>query len=157
VWNTFILIINTYDIETLNSNGKVIPYCIAFYLNNEIYTLYYNKKNIIVESLNIICENSDNSFIEIYVHNLNFDGLIIIEYISKSFIKFELLIDNTNLFYLDIYYMEKQIRFRCSYKLVPYSLSKIGEIEKMPKLFFPYKFVNIENIFYIGEIPSEEY
>jgi hypothetical protein len=53
--------------------------------------------------------------------------------------------------------MEKQIRFRCSYKLVPYSLSKIGEIEKMPKLFFPYKFVNIENIFYIGEIPSEEY
>lgn len=104
---------------------------------NKIVNLSFNKQTI-----------------DIYIHNLNFDGILIINILTANFIKFELISDKTNIYSLKIYYCNKKIVLKCSYKLLPVSLKELGQIEKFPKLFFPYKFVNKNNLKYIGEIPN---
>jgi hypothetical protein len=150
--------VNTYDIETFEENSEIIPYCVCFILNNKTYTVYYNEnENIIIRSLNIITDECSLGIIEIYVHNLNFDGLIIINEISKNNIVYNLMSNKTNIYYIEIFYLNKYIKFRCSFKILPLSLKKIGEIENFPKTVFPYKFVKKTNLFYNGPIPDKKY
>ena len=47
-------------------------------------------------------------------------------------------------------YANKVIRFRCSYKIIPLSLEKMGEIVMSKKTFFPYKFVTNKTLYYVG-------
>lgn len=151
------IMINVYDIETYEDESNVVPYCICFLLNSKTYSIYYEEgKNLILESLNIIVENK-NFIIEFYIHNLNFDGILIINEISKNNIKYSIMTNKTNIYYLEIYYLNKIIRFRCSYKLLPLPLNKIGELENFSKTFFPYKFVNKNTLFYVGPVPKKEY
>jgi hypothetical protein len=149
--------VNVYDIETFQNNGIVTPYCISFILNNKLFTLYYSEKNIILESLKIIVDSTNEDYIEIFVHNLNFDGIIIINEISKKKIKFIFKSKSLNLYYIDIFFMNKIIKFRCSYKLLNLSLSALGEIEKHPKMFFPHKFISLSTLLYIGIKPDQTY
>lgn len=150
--------VNTYDIETYEENTKVIPYCICFIINDKQYSLYDNDyDNLVIESLNIICNKNKENFIEIYIHNINFDALLIINEITQNNIIYNMKTVDTNIYYLDIFYVNKIIRFRCSYKLIPLSLSKIGIIENFKKLVFPYKFVSKLTLSYIGDIPSKKY
>jgi hypothetical protein len=93
----------------------------------------------------------------LYIHNLNFDGLLIINEISKLNIQYKIMSNKTNIYYLDIIYLNTTIRFRCSYKLVPLSLEKIGELENFPKKIFPHKFVSEGTLFYEGLPPHSRY
>ena len=125
-------------------------------IDNTQYTLYYSD-NIIVDSLNIIVNNIKQNTVEIFVHNLNFDGIVIIDYISKKFITFTLVAEKTNIYSIRIAYCNKTIIFKCSYKIIPHSLKMLGEIEKFPKTEFPYKFVNENTLYYNDKIPSKTY
>jgi hypothetical protein len=149
---------NVYDIETYENDSDVIPYCICFMIESKIYSLYYDEnENIVINSLNIIIDSTQKSYIEIYIHNLNFDGMLIINEVSKNKIRYFILAMKTDIYYIEIFYLNKIIKFRCSYKILPLSLRKIGEIENFEKKYFPYKFVNKHNLNYIGEIPHKKY
>lgn len=149
---------NVYDLETFENNSKIVPYCACLILYNKTYSIYYDSnKNLIIESLILITNLINTSKIEFYIHNLNFDGILIINEISKFNINYTLMSNKTNIYYLDVFYFNKLIRFRCSYKLMPLSLEKIGEIENFPKKFFPHKFVSYSTLFYIGPYPDKKY
>lgn len=157
-WNTHSLVINVFDLETYKEkDGKIIPFCACFILENREYSFYYGEKNVILASLNTIVTECNSSYIELFVHNLNFDGMLILETITKEKIKFDVLIQRTNIYYIQINYLNKTIKFRCSYKLIPLSLKKLGEIENFKKLWFPYKFISIQTIFYKDVIPNKEF
>jgi hypothetical protein len=150
--------INTYDIESYEKDSTVVPYCICFSLNNKIHFFYVEKnKNIVIESLNCIVNENNEKYIEIFIHNLNFDGMLIINEISKSKIQYNIMAVKTSIYFLEIFYMGKVVKFRCSYKILPLSLRSIGEIENYNKKFFPYKFVNENTVNYVGEIPNSTY
>lgn len=144
------------DIETYNKNSKVIEYCICLSIEDKIFE-FYNTHNIIINVLNHIVNTLQNTKIEIYIHNLNFDGILIISNLSKNFIKYELISNKTNIYAIKIIYCNIIITLKCSYKIIPISLRTLGKIENFEKSYFPYKFVNEDNLNYIGEIPPKEY
>lgn len=148
--------INVLDIETYENENNVIPYCICFNINEKIYTLY-NTENIIVDWLNIIVNDNSEKKIDFYIHNLNFDGIIILKYLGINRIKFEIISNKTNVYSIKIFYCNFYIVLKCSYKIIPMSLRTLGVVEGQKKKYFPYKFVNKKNLNYIGEIPSEKY
>ena len=102
-----------------------------------------------------ICEKE----VVIYVHNINFDGLLIIDEVSKHCdINIESLIRNMNIYWIKLKKNNKCLIFKCSYKLLPESLNKISEIFNIKKkMIFPYKFASKRNLEYSGSIPSCEY
>jgi hypothetical protein len=148
--------INVLDMETYNKDTKVIVYCVCFILNNKTYH-FYDTPNIIIDSINFIVNNTESKKIEIYIHNLNFDGILIVSNLSKNHIKYDLISNKTNLYSIKIFYCNKIIIFKCSYKIIPISLRELGKIEKFEKSYFPYKFVNENTTNYIGTIPPKEY
>jgi hypothetical protein len=144
--------------ETYEEENEIKVYCICAVVDNQSFHLYYgDSENIIIYSLENICKLSNENFIEIYIHNLNFDGMLLINSITFKKISFNLFSRGTNLYYLDVFYSLKTIRFRCSYKLIGISLKKVGEIENFPKKFFPYSFVNSNTLNYFGVTPEKKY
>jgi hypothetical protein len=115
-----------------------------------------DEKNIIVTSIKNIAKITECQ-IDVYVHNLNFDGLLILNEISKNKIKFSMTANKTNLYLLEIFFGQKIIRFRCSYKILPLSLRELGSIAQIEKTYFPYKFVNEKNFLYEGVVPDKKY
>lgn len=148
--------INVLDIETFESNNKVIPFCLCMVVDNRVHSIY-DSENIIIDAINIIVTTSNDVCIEIYIHNLNFDGILIIEQLSIHFIKFEIVAEKTNIYQLKIHYYGKIIIFKCSYKIIPVSLKQLGISESFNKTVFPYKFINKETLTYIGVLPCEKY
>lgn len=149
---------NTYDIETFEENNNVVPYCIAMIIDNKEYSVYYKAdSDIIMESINIIVNNSVKPKNMIYIHNINFDGIIIIESLTKNKIKFEMINRELNIYSINIEYCENIIIFKCSYKILPTSLNKLAELSNISKKPFPYKFACRKNLFYIGECPDLKY
>lgn len=145
------------DIETFNDEkGKINAYCICFIINNEFYYFWY-EKDIWKKFFEKISELSNHKEIEIYTHNINFDGYVIIDYLKETNIFFDWFIRDLNLYWIKISYLKTIIKIRCSYKIIPISVSKLGEMIGFKKLIFPYKFVNLETLSYIGKIPKEEY
>ncbi len=148
---------NIYDIETINENEKIIPYCICYIIDNIKSYLYYNNgSDIIIDFLNIIIKISKNN-LDLYSHNINFDGMLIIESLTKKNIRFTWYIRNLNIYWIKIYFVNIEIKLRCSYKIIPLSIENIGLMINHKKQFFPYKFSSIINLNYIGKCPSIEY
>jgi hypothetical protein len=63
-----------YDIETKSSNGMLYPICVCFGCTDNIRTFY--SENCVAESIEYIM--SLGRSLNIYVHNLDFDGYIIL-------------------------------------------------------------------------------
>lgn len=136
-----------------------MPYCIAYIIKTKIYCEYYEKaENIIKKSIDNIFNLSSTESI-IYVHNINFDGLLIINEISKfDDIEIKSLIRNMNIYTITLRKNKKKIVFKCSYKLLPESLEKIAIIfNEKKKMIFPHDFSSEKNLNYIGDIPEEKY
>jgi len=76
--------VNGYDVETfLDENGMYIPYCICFNIKKRNYSVYYDYRyDIIKESLDVIYNNVKKKIV-FYIHNIQFDGFIILDAISK--------------------------------------------------------------------------
>jgi hypothetical protein len=150
--------VNAYDIETFNdSDGFFIPYCICFNIGKTFFNLYYDsEKNIIEDSIILIFKNIKKKKY-FYIHNIQFDGFIILNYLSNlDKYKIDLLIKNGSIYYLSIKENNKNIIFKCSYKIIPTSLKKISQSFNLSiKLPFPYKFTNLNTLNYVGYINKE--
>jgi len=152
--------INALDIETFtDETGKIIPFCVCYLINKKMYTEYYSKEDIILNSLKKIFNLSVKELTVIYVHNINFDGYLIIETLSKQKImNFDALIKNNNIYSITINLENKKIIIKCSYKIVPKSLDSISKaFDISEKLPFPHLFSSKDNLFYKGEIPDKYY
>ena len=149
--------INSLDIETYVDEGVFIPYCISIIINNNIKSFYYNFDNIILNCFNYIFEIIEEKE-TIYIHNLKFDGtLIIFELSNFSYFKISAIIENSNFYLITIQNNNKKIELRCSYKLLPLSLDKISKgfnIESK-KMDYPFLFVNKENLNWKGYIDKK--
>jgi len=151
--------INSFDIETFLEDGFFEPFCVSFYLFNKNKSFYFNNgDNLIMESIKYIFDQIKNNCVEIfYIHNLKFDGTLIIHNLSKySLFKISALIEKKEFYSIRITYNEKSIEFRCSYKLLPISLYNISigfDIKK--KMDYPYEFVNKKNLFWNKEIDKK--
>ena len=97
-------------------------------------------------------KESKNNLITLYVHNLDFDGFLILEEISKiKKFKIDFLIHKMKIYYLKISFSKKIIEFRCSKKIIPSSLSDIAKDFKLnEKLSYPYTFI-CKNTLYFKE------
>jgi len=153
--------VNAYDIETfVDENNNIIPYCICFIHKKKYYHIYYKEKcDIINESLKLILSlklNKNNVF---YVHNLNFDGiLILISLSSNKTYKFDVFLRDNSIYYIKISYNDVILEFKCSFKILPISLKNISYSFSLPsKMIFPYKFSKKENLNYIGKAPESFY
>ena len=87
---------------------------------------------------------------------MNFDGAIILSYLSRTdSYQYKTFLRSMSFYKIEIIFKNKTISFLCSYKLLPLSLSKISlsftDLKKMP---FPYNFAKIENLFYCGPVPD---
>ena len=153
--------LNSYDIETYVNNNKILKaYCVCYIIKSKEYYNYWNSKtDLIIDSIEFIFTLISKKDV-IYVHNLNFDGRLILESITRTkTYKFNALIKDDNIYSITIVKNKKEICFRCSYKILPQSLNKIAKSFALDhkKMIFPYKFSSFENLFYVGDIPSTEY
>jgi hypothetical protein len=154
--------VGSFDCETFTHKEDIfIPYTVCYSINNQFYSIYYkNGDDIILTAvLEIFSKISVNAPIYLYIHNINFDGALIINSITKNQeIKIECFMNNLNIYKITLSFEDKKIIFKCSYKIVPLPLKQIGELLKISeKTPFPYKFASLENLNYIGEIPNESF
>ena len=143
--------INAFDIETYEENGVFIPYCVCFSINNIYYSVYYDDNDLIIKSLHLIdkIEVFDTNVV-FYVHNLSFDGNFLIDSLTRHNIFFEYLIKDLTIYFIKFKFNNLNIVFRCSFKIIPMSLKKIGDFLKMEKLDFPHNFIKKDNLFFKG-------
>jgi hypothetical protein len=91
--------VNVMDIETFNVNNKVIPYCICISYGGYEYQYWYSENiNLVLFFIEEISKKSNSEYIEIYTHNINFDGLIIIDGIKNTKISFDFFVRNHNIY-----------------------------------------------------------
>ena len=144
---------NIIDIETFNENGRFIPYCICIIFNEKKISIYGSEvvKRLIemFEKLKV-----NDTF---YAHNLTFDGSIIIE--NMGIIgKLKGVFFRSNIYEITIWTKNFKVVFKCSYKMFPLSLKKIGQlIKEEEKTEFPHEFAKKENLYYIGKKPDDEH
>lgn len=150
---------NILDIETYEDNNKMIPYCLCLLLNNEKKIIYKekNEENIIKTFIEFLEKEKIEEIF--YVHNLTFDGILIIENLPKKEINFKAILFKSSIYELEIWSKNFKIILKCSLKLLPLPLKKIGNLLKKDyeKLEFPHSFVNKENYKnYEGEHPIDK-
>lgn len=132
-------------------NGKISEYGISL-------DEFFNTINQLDDSL-------------IYFHNLSFDGSFLLWYLMEhSYLytercdtirderTFEVLIDDGNIFYSMkiITSLGNCIEIRCSYKLLPYSIAKIGTLVGVKKLSETHDYLEVKNYKTLDEVPEEE-
>jgi hypothetical protein len=82
--------INIFDCETYEKNNNVNIYCICYSIKNEIYSIYKkNSEDIVLSFLNDVINKSSNNKTVFYVHNINFDGMLIMESVFNNNLKFD--------------------------------------------------------------------
>ena len=74
--------INVFDFETYNDEGVVRPYCACAIIENKEYVTYIDEGDVVLLSIQKIVEHSKHAFIEVFVHNINFDGVLLIDKVS---------------------------------------------------------------------------
>lgn len=154
---------NSYDIETyLDENGIHVPYCVCYIVNSNRKNFYFEDDNNCVVRKSILslveCTNLKKKNL-IYVHNLDFDGVFIIDSLTKNNIKFTSFIREMRIYSISFFSKNNDlIEFRCSYKLMPSSLKEISKSFNLsPKLPFPYLFSSFKNLNYLGVGPDYTY
>jgi hypothetical protein len=152
--------INAFDIETfINENGVYIPYCVCFNLNKKYFYHYFEKNaNLIELAITNIFELITKET-TLFIHNLDFDGLIIISYLSKTTkYNYKAFARELSFYKIEIFFGIKKIVFVCSYKIFPLSLKQIAlNFTPLKKFPFPYGFSKEINLFYAGVVPASEY
>jgi hypothetical protein len=79
------------------------------------FSFFFYDKNTILRAILKIFILMKKKHVIFYIHNLDFDGLLIIREISKyKKIKFDFLIDKMKIYYLKIIFADKILEFRCS-------------------------------------------
>lgn len=147
--------INSYDIETYSEDGKVTPYCVCCIIEGQVFSFY--EHDVVYQSLVKISTVMLKQKALIYVHNLNFDGCLILEVIVKKKLSFVPFFRKTSIYKITLYLNGKILIFKCSHKFLPLPLEKIGLELNYEKGVFPHKFMCKKTLNYIGPIPNIEY
>jgi hypothetical protein len=152
-------IINVMDVETYVDKNSIIAYCICYIINNEKKKIWLenNNNNIWKVFFESICADNIDEEIIFYTHNINYDGYVLIGYLKETNITFDWFSRDLNLYWIKIWYMKNTIIIRCSYKIISLSVAKLGKIINYEKTVFPHKFVNENNLNYVGDIPTAEF
>lgn len=131
------------DIETIWDNEIAKPISIAITSNNKI--LY---KEIEVEDVNkniilfFLLEKCSSRKIY-YVHNLTFEAFVFLNSLIKEKIKFKIISANRIVYSMEIWYKNKKIKLRCSYRLTLLSLKNLAKLANInEKGIFPYKILD---------------
>lgn len=131
------------DIETIWDNNIAKPFCIAITSGEKV-----NFKMVKIDELdtdillNFLLEKCSGKKIY-YVHNLTFETLVFLNKIIENKLKFKIVSANKTIYSIDIWYKNKKISLRCSYKLTMLSLKKLSELAEIEqKTIFPYKILN---------------
>lgn len=77
-----------------------------------------------------------------YVHNLTFEGFVFLKQLINLKIKFKLIMKKKIIYSIDIYYKNKTIKLRCSYRLTLLPLDKLAILANKNKTIFPYNILN---------------
>ena len=150
----------TMDIETINQEGKLIPYLICAYNGTDKISSYgKDQKAIFTNFINQLLSNTftpDNN-VNVYAHNLSgFDGIFLMKHLLQ-FGKVEPLLFNNRLMCIKFKTDSgKTITFKDSYLLLPLSLRLLCVAfgVSTPKSYFPF---NMTDINYTGVFPQFEY
>lgn len=166
--------IGTMDIETFEYSHDISkPYAAGFYANKEAHTFYVdsdlNYDNVILKCIDAMLVEKYHKY-TFFIHNLGrFDSAFILNILIRA-----------NEIYLDKYICEPvfrdevvisinisskinkktySIKLVDSYNILNSSLSELCEAfeTEVKKTFFPYKFVNKNNLFYKGIKPDISY
>lgn len=79
------------------------------------------------------------------------------ESLTKNKIIFKWFIRDLNIYWIKVFFLNIEITLRCSYKIIPISIEKLGTMIGLKKKIFPYKFSSYSNLNYVGKCPSIEY
>ena len=157
----------TFDIETYKDKGKFIPYACGFYDGKNKFLYYvsdYNSHNdMIYQCLKDMLKPKYHNY-TVYAHNLSkFDISFIFSILVKNYKVSKLLPRDVSLISFEVstkINKEKVIlRFADSLCLLPFNLSDLGysfNVETK-KDFFPYNFVQSDNLDYVGPLPDIKY
>lgn len=133
------------DIETIWDNDIAKPICIAI-TNDGGIDFKIVDVNEVDESalLFFLLEKCCDKKIY-YVHNLTFEIFVFLKDLIKNKIKFKIISANKTVYSAEIWYKNKKINLRCSYKLTMLPLKKLAEMAKIKeKGIFPYKILTKE-------------
>jgi hypothetical protein len=162
--------IGSFDIECyLDGKDKFVSYSCKWKTdkNSKEYYLtdYKNYEEMFEQCFKDMFENCNGY--TMYAHNLSsFDGILILKTIYKNFKVRSRFKDNKLMTFILSKIVKvngkkktQRFNFNCSLKLLPLSLEKLIKSLNIDtqKLSFPYKFVNKDNLDYIGPIPSYEF
>jgi hypothetical protein len=161
--------IGTIDFETYGESNSGLGvhqvYAAGFSVKNKT-ELYYIEPNETSEQFvnrffkNILNNNKLNNY-TIYAHNLGrFDSLFIIKsLVLNKDIKISPIWKDNSILSLTINYLNIKFIILDSIQLIPGSLDSLLKSfnSKFKKGYFPYSFVNPNNLFYIGDKPNKEF
>lgn len=89
------------------------------------------------------------------MNNINFDGMLILDFLTRKNISFRTIQRGLELYKITIFYLNRNVEFKCGYKVLPLPLPELAKsFAGIPKVEFPYKFITIENLFYVGPLPE---
>ena len=150
----------TLDIETINQNGKIIPYLICGYNGTDYITSYgNNQKSLFTTFFNQLLSKIKGGTTIVYAHNLSgFDGIFLLRHLL-SFGKVTPVLFNGKLMSIKVKVLgdkkseDKIIIFKDSYLLLPLALRTLCEAFNIGigKGYFPF---HLNDIFYSGVLPK---
>lgn len=149
----------TMDIETFIKDGVHIPYCISWYDGEKSKSYYIldskSSNDMLIQAIkDIMIKKYDNY--NVYIHNLSrFDGIFLLK-ILANLGQIKPLIHHGDLISIGFKFNNYNITFKDSQQLLILSLRKLGKAfgVNILKSFFPYNFVNENNLNYIGITPD---
>lgn len=154
----------TMDIEAYKDNdGKLMPCAIGYCTGTNINTYIYageNKIQMFSKAFDdLLCPENNGAVV--YLHNLaKFDGIYLLHYLEKTGFKVKSRFKNNRIL-LDIVVSNgtSKVKLLDSLQILPMSLRKLADAFDVTtkKTYFPYKFLNKENINYIGKVPDKIY
>jgi hypothetical protein len=142
--------INSFDIETLEHDKKLVPYCIASIIEKEEKIFFGT--NCVEEFLDYLEELATNKKekkkkkLYIFSHNLTFDASILIQYTKKNNFKINGLFFKGNIYFFEIKFSKTSVIFKCSYRFFPTKIEKAHSLLGTDKkLEFDHSKINLEN------------
>lgn len=154
----------TMDLETRNLNGILNPICVSIYdgkiKSSFFISDYLNTDQMLKVAIESIMKQQYKGYI-VYLHNFSyFDGVFLMKILSSLNVNIKPIIREGRLIDVRVKYNNNKstLYFRDSYLLLPDSLEKLATAFKVEnKGLFPYKFVDINELNYIGSVPDIKY
>ena len=160
----------TLDIETRTINNIMEPYCVSIFNGTKFTSFYltdYADSDTMLRNVIQSLMKTRYNRSKIYIHNLsNFDGVFLFKVLSNfENTHFKPVMKDNKMISLQFTWKNNpdsskfySIEFRDSLLLLPNSLRKLSKAFKVEdKGIFPYDFVNLADLNYIGPVPAFNY